>query len=56
MSSRFLLPSAKTLVKSFSTATTTTTAGGVHVLPALPYAYSALEPAISANNYGNSPY
>jgi hypothetical protein len=43
--SRLILPTAKTLIKSFAT----NAAPSTHkfVLPALPYAYSALEPAIS---------
>lgn len=47
MTSRLILPTAKTLIKTF--ATNAATSGGVHkfTLPSLPYAYDALEPAIS---------
>lgn len=45
MASKLILPTTKTLIKSFATAS----AGATHkfVLPKLSYAYSALEPAIS---------
>lgn len=43
--SKLILPTAKTLIKSF--ATTAAPTSHKFTLPALPYAYSALEPAIS---------
>lgn len=44
MTSRLILPTTKTLIKSFAT---TAAQAKKFVLPSLPYAYSALEPAIS---------
>ena len=43
--SRLLVPTTRTLIKSFATAAPSS--GQKFVLPKLPYAYSALEPAIS---------
>jgi hypothetical protein len=45
MASKLILPTTKSIIKTFATQA----AGSTHkfVLPKLPYAYSALEPAIS---------
>lgn len=47
--SRLLMPTTRTLIKSFATTAAPVTSASSHkfTLPKLPYAYSALEPAIS---------
>jgi hypothetical protein len=47
MTSRLILPTAKQLIKSFATSAAPASGPAKFTLPALPYSYSALEPAIS---------